>query len=73
MKKKDREVEKGYSGPQAALKLRRLADSLEQGEPFRIQIGGERISIPADAEITFEHEREGTLEELEIQLKWKRI
>jgi len=73
MKKKDREVEKGYSRAQAALKLRRLADAIEKGESFRIQIGGERISIPADAVITFEHEREGAVEELEIQFQWKRI
>ena len=69
--KKDRDVEKGCSHLQAVSKLRRLADALETGERFRIQIGGERITIPTDVVITIEHEREGKMEELEIQLSWR--
>jgi len=70
-RKKDRDVEKGCSRLQAVSKLRRLADSLETGERFRIQIGGERFTIPTDVVITIEHEREGKMEELEIQLSWR--
>jgi len=51
-------------------KLRRLADSLEQNKRFRIQIAGERISVPPDAIFNIEHEREGDNEEIEFQLKW---
>jgi amphi-Trp domain-containing protein len=69
--KKDRDVEKVCSRLQAVSKLRRLADALEKGERFRIQIASERITIPPDVAVTIEHEREGKMEELEIQLSWK--
>jgi amphi-Trp domain-containing protein len=51
-------------------KLRRLADCIEQEKRFRIQVAGERISVPPDAVINIEHEREGRQEEIEFQLKW---
>ncbi len=70
--KPERDVEKGYSTKQFIAKLRRLADALEQGKQFNIQIAGERVYIPADAVINIEHEREGDEEEVEFQLKWKR-
>jgi hypothetical protein len=35
-KKKDRDIEKGYSVKQMAAKLRRLADCLENGKQFQI-------------------------------------
>jgi amphi-Trp domain-containing protein len=65
-----RDVEKAYPRKQFIEKLRRLADCLEKGETFRIQIGGERLSVPATAIINIEHEREGGQEEIEFQLKW---
>jgi amphi-Trp domain-containing protein len=48
-----------------------LADCIEQGKLFQIQVGGERISVPPTATINVEHERSDTLEELEFQLTWK--
>jgi hypothetical protein len=33
-------------------------------------VAGERISVPPDAVINIEHEREGRHEEIEFQLKW---
>jgi amphi-Trp domain-containing protein len=69
-KKKARDVEKGYPAKQFVEKLRRLADSIEQGKRFRIQVDGERISVPPDAIINIEHEREGGREEVEFQIKW---
>ncbi|MGD8846692.1 MAG: amphi-Trp domain-containing protein [Desulfobacteraceae bacterium] len=69
-KKSGRDVEKAYSTRQFVAKLRRLADCIEQGERFRIQVAGERISVPPDAVINIEHEREGRHEEIEFQLKW---
>jgi amphi-Trp domain-containing protein len=66
-----RDVEKGYSVKQFTAKLRRLADALERGRRFSIQIAGERVNVPADAEISVEHERSRSSEELEFQLKWK--
>ncbi|MFH2044843.1 MAG: amphi-Trp domain-containing protein [Pseudomonadota bacterium] len=73
MKKKTKiDIEKGYPVKHMVDKLRRLADSLEQGKRFRIQISGERINVPANAICNIEHEREGKTEEIEFQLKWNR-
>jgi amphi-Trp domain-containing protein len=70
-KKRERDVEKVYSTKQFVAKLRRLADSLESGETFTIQVAGKRIRVPKDASISVEHERSEGLEEVELQLKWK--
>ena len=69
-KKSERDVEKGYTPKQFVAKLRRLADCIEQDKRFRIQVAGERVSVPPDAVINIEHEREGRAEEIEFQLKW---
>ncbi len=66
----DRDVERAYSTSEFVSKLRRLADALERGERFEIQVAGERIYVPARAEFNVEHEREGNEEEIEFQLKW---
>ncbi len=68
--KRDRDVEKVYSTSEFVAKLRRLADALEKNERFEIQVAGERIYVPVSAEFNIEHEREGTEEEIEFQLKW---
>jgi len=68
--KPERDVEKTYPLPDFIAKLRRLADSLEQGQRFEIQIAGERISVPVRAVYSVEHEREGDSEEIEFQIKW---
>ncbi|CAN5360269.1 hypothetical protein BH18ACI2_BH18ACI2_25940 [soil metagenome] len=72
MGREDADVEKTYSTRETASKLRRLAEALEAGESFRIQIAGERVSIPADATIEIEYEREGAMEEVEVEIKWTR-
>lgn len=68
--KEDRDIEKRYTVVESVAKLRRLADALEAGEQFEIQIEGERIYVPVHAEFTIEHEREGNEEEIEFQFKW---
>lgn len=68
--KPERDVEKTYPLPEFIAKLRRLADALEQGERFEIEIAGERISVPSRAICNIEHEREGIAEEIEFQIKW---
>ena len=65
-----RDVERIYSTPDVVAKLRRLADALESETPFRIQIAGERIRVPARAQFSIEHERGDGEEEIEFQLKW---
>jgi len=70
-KNEERDIEKQYSTSEFVAKLRRLAESLEQGESFEIQIAGERIYVPVRATFNIEHEREGSEEEIEFQIKWK--
>ena len=69
--KKNRDLEKVYARKDFIAKLRRLADALEAGRPFAIQVAGERLHLPADASCNIEHEREGGREELEFQLLWR--
>ncbi len=67
-----RDIEKVYARKAFIAKLRRLADALERGERFTIQVAGERIAVPLDAAISIEHERAGGVEEIEFQIKWKK-
>jgi len=69
-KKHKRDIEKNYPTKQFVKKLRRLADCIEQGKRFQIQVAGQRITIPAAAIINIEHERGDSSEELEFQLIW---
>lgn len=66
-----RDVERNYPVSEFVAKLRRLADALESGKSFRIQVAGERFRVPKRAEVSVEHEREDDEEEVEFQLKWK--
>lgn len=70
-KKEERDIEKVYDTKDFVAKLRRLADALEAGRAFSIQVAGERIYIPASASISIEHERSDESEEVEFQLKWE--
>lgn len=67
----DRDVERAVNQQTFVTTLRRLADALEAGEPFRIQVANKRFTVPGDAELSIEHEAEGGEEELELQLRWK--
>ncbi|MBI1301839.1 MAG: amphi-Trp domain-containing protein [Alphaproteobacteria bacterium] len=67
----DRDLTKTYSNKEIVEKLRRLADCIESGENFEIQVAGERIYVPDHAVFSIEHEREEGEEELEFQFKWK--
>lgn len=71
MPKPSRDIEKEYSTSEFVAKIRRLADDLESGENFKIQVAGERIYVPNCAVFNIEHERSYGKEELEFQLKWK--
>lgn len=68
--KPERDVEKGYPKTDFVAKLRRLADAIENGDQFEIQIAGERIYVPVRAQFTIEHERTDEEEEIEFQIKW---
>lgn len=68
--KSDRDLEKTYNNKEFVEKIRRLADCIEAGEQFEIQIAGERIYVPVRATYSIEHERTGGEEEIEFQIKW---
>ena len=67
----ERDLERTSTRAAFVAKLRRLADALEEGRPFTIQVGGERLRIPAQAAFNVEHERHGGESELEFQLRWR--
>ena len=71
-KRKTRDIEKAYSKAEFIKKIRRFADALEAGKKFSIQIAGEKISVPKNAIINIEHEREKGAEEIEFQIKWEK-
>ncbi len=71
--KDSRDIEKSYPKAEFVAKLRRLADAIEQGEQFEIQIAGERIYVPVRAEFSVEHERSADEEEIEFQIKWRPV
>jgi len=66
----DRDLTKTYNRVQFVAKLRRLADAIESEKAFTIQVAGERLRIPANAEFNVEHDRSGDQQELEFQLIW---
>jgi amphi-Trp domain-containing protein len=68
----NRDVERIQNRPQFVASLRRIADALEKGESFRIQVQQLRLTVPNEAELSIEHEVEGDSEELELQFRWKR-
>jgi amphi-Trp domain-containing protein len=67
----DRDIEKNVPPEYFVTLLRRLADALERGEPFRIQVQNKRFVVPQGAELIVEHEVEDGREELSLELKWK--
>jgi amphi-Trp domain-containing protein len=69
----ERDVERNCSPVEFIETLRRLADALERGETFRVQVQGRRFTVPRDAALSVEHEvDENGAEELELQLRWQR-
>lgn len=66
----DRDIEKDVPVAQFVETLRRLADALEAGESFRIQVANKRFTVPADAAIVIEHEVDDGNEELALELQW---
>ena len=68
----ERDVEKSYPKAEFVAKLRRLADAIESGNRFEIQIAGERVYVPVRATFLVEHEKSDDEEEIEFQIKWSR-
>lgn len=70
--KPERDIEKDYPKQEFVAKLRRLANAIESGTRFEIQIAGERIHVPVRATFNIEHERSADEEEVEFQITWPR-
>lgn len=70
--KQNRDITKTYPTKQFILKLRRLADALENGKKFTIAIAGKKISVPKKAVVNIEHEKTKTEQEIEFQISWKK-
>ncbi|MFZ5814443.1 MAG: amphi-Trp domain-containing protein [Bacillota bacterium] len=66
------DIERSYKTRDVVAKLRRLADALEAGKGFAIQIGGRRVHMPPGATVAFEYECSDEEEEIEIEMTWKR-
>lgn len=66
----DREVEVNYELAAFVAELRRLADALESGEGYAIEVDGETVTLPTDALMSIAHEAEDGEVELEFQLTW---
>jgi amphi-Trp domain-containing protein len=66
----DRDTEVSHEITDFVAELRRLADALESGESYTINVDGEDITIPADAAFSVAHEREDGEVELEFQVTW---
>ncbi len=70
---KEIDVERSYTPAQTADKLRRIADAIEAGESFRIQVGGNRLRVPTDGDFEVEMQTDGEgAGEIEIEIKWNR-
>ena len=67
----DRDIEKNVPTDYFVGLLRRLADALEQGEPFRVQVQNKRFVVPQGAQLIVEHEVEDGREELSLELQWR--
>ena len=66
-----RDVEKDVSVDYFVSTLRRLADALEAGQPFRIQVQNRRFVVPAGAKRVVEHEAADGAHELALELQWR--
>jgi len=64
------EIEKNLSKKVFLDKLKRLIKNLEKNKAFTIQVSGKKISVPSDAGLRIEFEKDGRKGELEFELRW---
>lgn len=69
----DRDTELSHDILNFTAELRRLADALEAGGTYPLQIDGEVVQIPADALFSVAHERQAGEIELEFQISWSEV
>ena len=66
----DLDIEVSHEVSTFVAELRRLADALEQGADYMIQIDDQEVRIPTDAVLSIAHERDDGEVELEFQISW---
>lgn len=69
----DRDVEVSHDLASFVAELRKLADALETGAAFTIEVEGEMVAVPPHAEMSVVHEREDGDVELEFRLTWSEV
>jgi amphi-Trp domain-containing protein len=73
MQEMEIDVERNYTPAQTADKLRRIADAIEAGKSFRLQVAGNRLRVPTDGDVEIEMQTDGDgAGEIEIEIKWNR-
>lgn len=66
----DRETEVTHDITSFVAELRRLADALESGSGYTIDLNGDLVTIPINAMLSVAHEEDDGEVELEFQLSW---
>lgn len=66
----DRETEVTQDVTSFVAELRRLADALESGSAYTIDLDGDLVTIPMNAMLSVAHEEDDGDVELEFQLSW---
>ena len=66
----DRDETKSKTEESFVALLRRVANSVEAGKGFEMQVKNERVWVPENAKCSVEHEKKGSKNEIELQLKW---
>ena len=66
------DAERSYSNKETARKLHRIADAIEAGRSFRVQINGHRVTVPENAKFEIELEAGNNKGEIEIDMRWDR-
>ena len=69
----ERDVERDCTATSFVETLRRAADAIEAGESFHIQVVNKRFTVPANADLSIEHEAEDGSNELELQFRWSEL
>ncbi len=66
----DHEIEATQDVTSFVAELRRLADALESGSAYTIDLDGDLVTIPMNAMLSVAHEEDDGDVELEFQLSW---
>ena len=66
----DHEIEVTQDVTSFVAELRRLADALESGSAYTIDLDGDLVTIPMNATLSVAHEEDDGDVELEFQLSW---